>query len=320
MARYCARRLLVCIPLLVLVTVAVFALALLTPGDPADALHNPELELTAEQIQAMREAMGLTQPAPERYARWLGQLLRGDFGYRLTNGDAIGPLLVTRLERTILLSGLALMLGVGAGLTLGIVSALRRYDPFDHAATALAMVGIATPDFLVGVMGLWLFAVTLGWFPVGGLTTAGADPHDVGDFIVHLILPVVVLGASQVAGFYRYARMSMLEVLQADYLITAHAKGLSAHRVILTHALRNALLPIVTVVGLSLPRVFGGAVFVEALFNWPGMGLLFLDGVHSRDYPLILGLTLILATVVLLANLVTDVAYALVDPRIRYQR
>lgn len=317
MGVYILRRLFVYIPLLFLVTIIVFALALAAPGDPADWLNTPELNLSFEQVQAMRESMGLTDPPPVRYAKWLGEVVQGNFGFRLKNGDAVGPLIAVRLQRTLFLTGSAMTIGIVFGLTLGIYSALNRYSILDHLATTLTFMGISVPAFVVGIIGLWLFALKLGWFPVGGIMTPGANPNDWQDFFRHLILPALLLSTNQVASYFRYMRMSMLDVLHAEYLNTARAKGLRPTRVIFVHALRNALLPIITIIGLSIPSLFGGALFIETIFSWPGMGLLFIDGVNSRDYPLILAITLIAATVILLANLLTDITYSLVDPRIR---
>ena len=297
----------------------VFTLSVLAPGDPADWLNNPEMNLSAQQIQAAREAMGLDKPPPVRYALWLGHVLHGDFGYRLKDGVPVGPLVVQRIERTLILSGLAVLIGIVVGISLGIYTALHQYSWMDYLATTLALIGVSSPAFFVAILGLWVFALTLKWFPVGGMSTVGGNPNDVLDFLRHLILPAILLSTNQIAGYFRYMRMSMLEVIHADYLTTARAKGLPERVVILQHALRNALLPIITIAGMNLPRLLGGALFIETIFAWPGMGLLFIDGVQSRDYPLIMAITLILAAVILLGNLVTDVTYSLVDPRIRLE-
>lgn len=315
--RYVLRRLLIYIPVLLLITIIVFGLSLLAPGDPVDWLNNPEQPMSAAQLQAAREAMGLDKPAPVRYALWLGNVVRGNFGYRLKNGDAIGPLVLQRLERTLILSGLASLIGIVIGLSLGIYTAWHQYSIIDYLATTAALIGISSPAFFVAILALWFFALDLRWFPVGGLTTVGTSPSNVPNFLQHLILPALVLSTNQIAGYFRYMRMSMLEVIHADYLTTARAKGLRSRTVILTHALRNALLPVVTFIGMNVPLLLGGALFTETIFAWPGMGLLFYDGVTSRDYPLIMAMTLVLAAIILLANLLTDVTYSLIDPRIR---
>jgi len=319
MGRYFVRRLLVYIPVGLLVTLLVFILADLAPGDPADWLYSPELNMTYEEIQAIKESMGLNRPPLVRYIQWLGQALRGNLGYRTKNGDPVGPLIAVRLGRTLILGGVATTFGIVVGLSLGIYTALHQYSWFDHLSGALAFLGISMPAFFVGILGLYIFGLKLEWFPIGGITTAGGDPSDVKDFLYHLILPAALLSSNHVAGYFRYMRMSMLEVLHADYLTTARAKGMRERIVILAHALRNALLPVVTVIGLSIPGLFGGALFIETIFAWPGMGMLFIDGVNARDYPLIMGVALVMTTVILLANLLTDIAYSLVDPRIRLE-
>ncbi|MBM3187425.1 MAG: ABC transporter permease [Chloroflexi bacterium] len=319
MGRYFLRRLLIYIPVGLLVTLLVFTLADLAPGDPADWLYSPELNMTYEEIQAIKESMGLNQSPVVRYVQWLRQTAQGNLGYRMKNGDPVGPLIATRLKRTLVLGGVATAFGIIVGLGLGIYTALHQYSWFDHLSGVLAFLGISMPAFFVGVLGLYIFGLKLQWFPIGGITTPGGDPDDLRDFLYHLILPAALLSSNHVAGYFRYMRMSMLEVLHADYLTTARAKGMRERIVILRHALRNALLPVVTVIGASIPGLFGGAVFIETIFSWPGMGMLFIDGVNARDYPLIMGVTLVMTSVILLANLLTDIAYSLVDPRIRLE-
>jgi len=319
MGRYFLRRLVLYIPVALLVTILVFALADLAPGDPSDWLYSPELNMTYDEIQAIKESMGLNQSPVTRYVQWLGQAVRGNLGYRLKNNDPVGPLIMTRLKRTLILGGVATAFGIIVGLSLGIYTALHQYSWFDHLASVLAFLGISMPAFFVGILGLYIFGLKLEWFPIGGITTAGGDPNDVGDFLYHLILPAALLSSNHVAGYFRYMRMSMLEVLHADYLTTARAKGMRERVVILSHALRNAMLPVVTIIGLSIPGLFSGALFIETIFTWPGMGMLFIDGVNSRDYPLIMGVTLVMTIVILLANLITDMAYSLVDPRIHLE-
>lgn len=317
MGRYFIRRLLVYIPVALLVTVIIFTLADLAPGDAADWLFSPELNLTYEEKQAIKDSMGLNKSPAVRYVQWLGQAVQGNLGYRIKNGDPVGPLILVRLQRTLVLGGVATAFGIIVGLSLGIYAALHQYSWFDHISGVVAFLGISMPAFLLGILGLYIFGLKLQWFPIGGMTTAGGDANDMGDFLHHLVLPAALLSSNHVAGYFRYMRMSMLEVLHADYLTTARAKGLREGNVILVHALRNALLPVVTIIGLSVPGLFGGALFIETIFTWPGMGMLFIDGVTSRDYPLIMGVALVMTTVILLANLLTDMVYSLVDPRIR---
>jgi peptide/nickel transport system permease protein len=213
--------------------------------------------------------------------------------------------------------GTALAIGVSLGLVLGVVAALKQYSWLDTVLTIAAFLGVSMPVYLAGLIGIYFFAMKLGWFPVGGFSTPG-QPATAGDRLHHLILPAAIIALNYVASTMRYTRSAMLEVLGQDYVRTARAKGLFEAVVVQRHALRNALLPVVTMIGTYLPALLGGAVFIESIFSWPGMGRLYLDGVESRDYPLIMGLTLVLAIAILAANLLTDLAYALIDPRIRY--
>jgi peptide/nickel transport system permease protein len=250
--------------------------------------------------------------------KWLAEAAQGRLGYRIKNGDPVGSLIRQRFSATVLLVGVALSLGIAAGVTLGIVTALRQYSVWDYALTALSFLGVSMPAFITGIFGLYTLALRLPLFPAGGLVTVGAQPS-LWDTLYHVILPACLLSFGYLAMFMRYTRFSMLEVLRQDFMATARAKGLGERRVIAVHALRNALLPVVTAIGLSLPGLVVGAVFIETIFSWPGMGSLYLDAVQARDYPLIMGLDLVSAGAILLTNLLTDVAYALVDPRIRYQ-
>lgn len=318
MAKYFARRIMIYIPLWLAISIIIFALSVAAPGDPTDWLNNPELELTPDQILAAKIRMGLNDPPHIRYLKWLGQLLQGNLGYRLKDSLPIAPLVLQRASRTLLLTGLAMALGLVVGVAMGIYAALHQYSFFDYAAAAVSFIGISIPAFVLGITSLWLFSLRLRWFPVGGIRTIGIEPT-LSDFLHHMALPVAILSLIQVTGYFRYMRMSMLETLHADYLVTAQAKGLRQRRVYLVHAVRNALIPLVTIVGMHIPRLLAGAVFLEAIFGWPGMGLLFLDAVNARDYPLIMAETLIIASAVLVANLLTDMAYAVVDPRIRLE-
>jgi len=314
---YVTRRVLVGLPVLLGVTLVVFVLVSLMPGDPATYFVNPELGGTAEQMAAVRERLGLNQPLAVRYVKWLAEAARGRLGYRIKNGDAVGSLITRRFSATLLLVGAALSVGVVVGVSLGVVTALRQYSVLDYTLTALSFLGVSMPAFITGIFGLYTLALRVPLFPAGGLVTVGAPPS-VWDAAYHVILPACLLSFGYLTMFMRYTRFSMLEVLHQDYMATARAKGLSERRVITAHALRNGLLPVVTAVGLSLPGLVVGAVFIETIFSWPGMGSLYLDAVQARDYPLIMGLDLVTASAILLTNLLTDIAYALVDPRIRY--
>jgi peptide/nickel transport system permease protein len=317
MTQYIIRRLLINIPVLVGITIIVFALFALIPGDPASYFINPELASNPVQVTLIRQQLGLDQPLPIRYAKWLGQTLTGDLGYRTKNGDPVSSIIWLRLQATALLAGTALLIGVLAGVALGIFTSLRQYSFWDYALSGLSFLGISMPAFILGIFGLYLFSLQIPLFPAGGMSTVG-QPNSPWDTLYHLALPALLLSLAYIAAFMRQTRFSMLEVLHQDYVRTARAKGLTEARVINVHTLRNALLPIITTIGLNLPGLFVGTVFIETIFSWPGMGTLYLDAVQSRDFPLIMGLNLVTATMVLLINLITDVTYAFVDPRIHY--
>lgn len=311
------RRLLLSIPVLIAVTIIAFIMLELAPGDPASFFISPELGANPSQIEQLRTAMGLDAPAHIRYFRWLGQVLRGNLGYRMKNGDSVSWIIGIRLRATILLVGAALVLGTLVGIALGIFTALRRNTVWDHALTGLSFVGISMPAYISGLLGLYFLSFRARLFPSGGMQTIGQDPSLL-DLVHHLMLPSLTLAVAYLASNMRYTRSSMLGVLSEDYITTARSKGLPETIIVRRHALRNALMPVVTVFGLNLPNLAAGAVFIESIFSWPGMGSLYLDAIQARDYPLIMGSNLVIAVFVLIANILTDVLYALVDPRITY--
>lgn len=303
-------------PVLILVTMAMFGLLQLTPGGPIEAMFPPQTPIAPSVRAALERELGLNQPLPIRYIDWLWQVLHGNLGFNLDTGQPVSQAIAEAIGPTMELMGAGLLVGIVVGILLGILSAVYQYSVFDLVMTALAFLGIAMPAFVAGLLGLYLFSLKLGWFPSGGITTPG-EPATVGDNLFHLILPASLLSVSHVAGVMRYTRAAVLEVLREDYIRTARAKGSAPFRV-MWHAFRNAMLPVITVIGASIPSLIAGAVYLETIFSWPGMGLLFENAVTNRNYSLILGMTLILAIVVFLANLATDIAYAFADPRIRY--
>jgi len=315
---FALRRVLTSIPVLLAVTILVFALVELAPGDVADYFINPEANTSPEALAEMRQAYGLDRPAPVRYAIWLGQVVRGDLGFSFVSGEPVARMVLRRFQNTATLMSVALAVSIVLGVTLGVFVAVRQYSIWDHALSALSFLAVSMPAFVTGILALYLFAVLLPIFPSGGIRSVGVDAG-LWDRIHHLILPAAVLSLAQTATFMRYTRFSVLEVLRADYVRTARGKGLAERRVTMRHGLPNALIPVITVIGLSLPVLVVGAVFTETIFSWPGMGTLYLTAVGSRDVPLVMGLNLFIAVVVLAANLLTDLAYGLVDPRIRYE-
>ncbi len=319
MQRYLLRRLLISVPILLGVSIFSFVFIHLAPGDPVEALIDPVMraDLGPEWVAQRRAELGLNQPLPVRYAIWLGQLAEGNMGFSLISRQPVGAQIQERLGPTLLLMGTSLLVAIVIGIPLGVLSAIRRYSILDYVATIGGFVAISTPSFFLGLGLIYVLSVNLHLLPTSGMFTLGVEPS-VPDLLAHLVLPVTVLGLGQTPQILRYTRSSVLDVLRQEYVTTARSKGLSDDVVMVRHALRNALIPLITVLGLSLPNLLGGAVITEQIFQWPGMGWLAVRAVNGRDYPLLMGVILVTATMVLLSNLLADILYAYADPRIRY--
>ncbi|MDQ2909186.1 MAG: ABC transporter permease [Candidatus Eremiobacteraeota bacterium] len=315
MTAFVVRRLLLAIPTLIGVTVLTFVLLHLAPGGPALALAGEKA--TPAQLAQITHELGLDRPWPEQYADWLGALLHGDLGYSYIRQAPVTTLLAERLPQTILLMGSALILSVVCAVPLGVYQAYRRRSRFDRAASIGVFIGWSMPTFWFGTLLIALFAVDLKWLPVGGLQTIDTARFDVPSRIAHLALPAATLAIVSVAAWSRYIRGSMVEQLREDYTRTAIAKGLAMRRVLFGHTLRNALTPFITLIGATVPGLFGGAVITEQIFAYPGMGQLFWQSAVDRDYATLLGMTLITGVLVILGNLLADVLYAVVDPRVQ---
>ncbi|MBX9868979.1 MAG: ABC transporter permease [Burkholderiaceae bacterium] len=314
MLKYIFNRLLINIPTLLAILVTVFVLINMAPGDPVDAFVPPNVALTQEQKEHLRHELGLDKAAPVRFLIWVKQVASGDLGYRYKDGAKVLDEIKSRIAPTLMLAFAGLTGGSILGIMLGIFSARRYNSKTDHALSILAYLAISCPAFLLGILGMYLFSLKLGWFPTGGYSSPGNDsPLNV---LYYLALPASVLSIQFIAILMRYTRAGLLEVMTQDYVRTAKAKGLSARAVTLRHAFPNALIPIVTVIGANFGALIGGAVFVETVFSWPGMGMLFLDGIESRDYPLIMGIALFMAIAILFVNMLTDIIYSWIDPRI----
>jgi peptide/nickel transport system permease protein len=317
MLRYAFHRLAIGAGMLLALTVLIFVLLQLTPGDPIDAYVDPNVALSQAEMDALRARLGLDRPLPVQYLAWLGQAVQGNLGYSLQRfNESVSGLIATRIGPTLLLMGAGLAIAIVLGIATGIVGAARRNSLPDIGLSVLAMLGISSPAFLTALLGLYLFAVRLRWAPSGGMLTPAAE-FSAGDLLHHLILPAVVLSIGHAALIMRYMRASLLEVLNQDYVRTARAKGVREFWVIVKHALRNALLPVVTLIGSTIGLAVGGAIFIESVFNWPGMGLLLVNAVETRDYPVIMGATLVIGAAVIVVNILTDLAYAVIDPRIK---
>lgn len=298
-------------------SVLVFILLRLAPGDPIDAYVNPASPLSPDAMQALRDRLGLDAPLPVQYFGWLRAALTGDLGYSIQRvGVPVLPLVMERIGPTLLLMAAGLAIAIVVGVSAGIISAVRRNSPTDIGFSVLAFVGISSPAFLTALLGLYFFSVQLRWAPSGGMLTPGAV-FSIGDLLAHLVLPACLLSIGHAALIMRYMRASLLEVLNQDYVRTARAKGVREFFVIVKHAVRNALLPVITLIGSTIGIAVGGAIFIESVFNWPGMGLLLVNAVETRDYPVIMGATLVIGATVIVVNLITDITYAAVDPRIQ---
>jgi len=322
MVLFALRRLIISVPLLIGITFVSYLVISLAPGGPLDFLTPEDPNASPEVKERLIKEFGLDQPLYIQYGKWLSRAVRLDFGRSfLPDGKPVLTKIGERLPITLLLSVIEMLIIVGLAVPVGVMSATRQYSLYDKVTTVFVFIGFATPDFWLAQLLMILFGLQLGWLPISGLRSLNFEYLSFWtqqwDFLSHLVLPIVVATFGGLAGFSRYMRQSMLEVTRQDYIQTARAKGLSERVVIGKHALRNALLPVVTILGLSLPGLIGGSIIVETIFAIPGMGQLMVQSVFSRDYPVVMGNLVIVATLTLVANLVADVAYGLVDPRIR---
>ena len=318
--RYVLRRLLQVLPAVASILIVTFSVVHFAPGDPVVAVAG---ESGNEEYYAfMREKFGLDRSAPEQFLTYSSNVLRGDLGVSFVQGQRVSSLIAERVPATLLLMGSALLISTVGGIALGVLAARRPFGPFDLAVSTTALIGYALPVFWLAQLAMLTVAFRTGWFPIQGMTDARANyggwAHYV-DVARHLVLPALVLAASEVALITRIARTGILAEMSSDYVRVAKAKGLSPSGALVHHALRNALLPVVTVVGTRFGFLFSGAVLVETVFGWPGLGRLVLSAAQTRDHPVLLGMVLLVAFSLVVANLVTDLVYARVDPRIRYR-
>jgi peptide/nickel transport system permease protein len=313
---FIVRRLLLAIPTLIGVTILTFALVHMAPGGPALALAGERA--TPAQVAALTHELGLDKPWPQQYALWVAALLHGDLGFSYVRQQPVIALIGQRLPATMLLMGCALIVSIIFAVPLGVYQAYRRNTSFDRAASVGVFIAWSMPTFWFGTILIAVFAVTLRWLPVGGLQTIDTTGFDWPSRIAHLVLPAATLAIVSMAGWSRYIRGSMVEQLREDYTRTAIAKGLHTRTVLFRHTLRNALIPFITLLGGTIPALFGGAVITEQIFAYPGMGQLFWKSATDRDYSTLLGMTVLTAVMVILGNLLADVLYGVVDPRVRY--
>jgi peptide/nickel transport system permease protein len=322
MRKFLFRRLLLMIPLILGISVLFFSIMKLAPGDPATLSVNLNAKIDPGYITKLREAYGLNDPVWLQYWHWLKKILILNFGESFKDNRPVIQVIVERLPATMLLSGLAEILLLIIAVSLGVASAYYQGSLLDRFATIISFVGFAMPSLWLALMLMLVFGVQLGWCPVSGMFSVGSDYLPwyarAWDLFLHLILPVFVTTFAGLAWLSRFARTSMLDVIRQDYIRTARAKGLTEFQVVFKHALPNALIPIVTVIGLSLPGLIAGAVIIETIFGWPGMGRLSYEALMSRNYPVVMGIGVISAFLTILGNLLADIGYAILDPRIRY--
>lgn len=327
MLRYLVRRVLLAIPLILGIVTLLFFVINLAPGDPTQLMVRPGMR--ADVIAQMRANFGLDQPLPIRYVKWLGALAQGDFGYSFSHGRPVAGVIADMLPNTILLSVAALLVAFVIGILIGIVQAVRQYSLADQGLSVLALFFYSMPSFWLALMMILTFSLFARnvwewpiYFPPSGTRSIEYASLGLGEKVVdrlrYMVLPVTSLSLVLAAGIARYTRGSMLEVIRQDYVRTARAKGLPEWKVVFKHALRNALIPVITLLGLYLPVLFSGTVFIETVFAWPGMGKMIVEAISTRDYPVVMATSLIFACMVVVGNLVADVLYAVVDPRIRY--
>ena len=321
MTQYILRRLSLIPVLLLGITMISYVMYNLAPGDPITALIDPMDPIFENpgNLEAMRERMGLNKPVYVRYLLWLKEAVQGNLGFSYMSRKPVLKEILRVLPATLLLQATSILLAIMIGIVLGVVAALRQYSILDNSLTVAAFFGVSIPGFFFALMGIYIFAVKLHWLPVGGMWTPGKPMTLNQDLLRHLILPAGTSAILHVAGYMRYARASTLDALSGDYVTTARAKGLRERVVIMRHVFRNALLPLVTILGLSLPALLGGSFIIESIFSWPGIGMMGYTALLQRDYTIQMGVALMAAVLVLSANLITDIAYAFVDPRVRYE-
>lgn len=317
MLRYVIRRTIQMIPLLLGISVVIFAIIQAAPGGPEGTLLDRGLFVDPAAIDAYRERLGVDQPIFVQYFKWIGAMLTGDMGISFQTQRPVFDMIIERLPDTIRLMSISFLIAAIIAIPLGIFSAVKQYSTFDFVATTFSFIAIAMPVFWFGLMLQFLFSVKLQWLPVAGTITVGVGTFV--DKVKHIIMPATVLSLHYIAGWSRYMRSSMLGVLNKDYIRTAHSKGLTKRTVISVHAVKNASIPVVSVMTLSIARLFSGAVITETIFSWPGIGRMFIQAMHARDYPLLMGILMMGSTMVVVFNLIADVIYGWLDPRITYE-
>jgi peptide/nickel transport system permease protein len=317
MTEYLIRRVLQSVLVLFLITILTFVMIHAAPGGPTQVFLGPGLSPEAAKIQAHN--LGLDQPVPVQYFKWIGGLVQGDLGHTFKNHIPVGDILWPTVKNTMILMAAAWILSLIIAIPWGIYNSTNEYGFSDQTSNFISYLGFAMPTFWFGIIMQQTFALKLDILPLSDMYDMDKQ-GDIGNLMLHLVLPVTVLSLGFLAGYVKYSRSSMLEVLNQDYIRTARAKGLKERKVVFRHALRNALIPIITILGLDLPILVGGAALTESVFNWPGMGRLFVEMAVSREYSVLMSITLVVSVMVVIGNLLADILYAVVDPRVQYGR
>ncbi|HEX9924695.1 MAG TPA: ABC transporter permease [Anaerolineae bacterium] len=318
MQRLIIQRLLLAVPTLFVVSILSFTIIKLAPGDPVRMYVSTGLSQgNQEDIERIRRNLGLDRPLHVQYLAWLKNTMQGNLGYSLSSRRPVGQILLEKLPASISLMGISFLVSLTIGVLVGVISAVKQYSLFDYSVTVFAFIGNSIPSFWIAMMLIWFFAVELGWLPTGQMQSYQPTASPLLDYARHFVLPVATTSFINLVGWVRYQRASMLEVLQQDYIRTARAKGLKERSILLGHAWRNSLIPILTLIGFSVSNLVGGSYIIETIFSWPGMGQLGFDAILKRDFPVIMGVTLLSAAFIILGNLLADVTYILVNPKMR---
>ena len=308
-------KILTAIPVLLVVSIVLFLLLNVMPGDAADSMST--MDATAEEVEALRESLGLNDPMYIQYLRWLKNVLKGDFGISFLNGASVTEKIVTRLPVTLELTLLAMLIAVAIALPMGVLSATHRNSAIDAIASFISMIGVAVPHFWLAMMLIIIFSVNLHWLPASGFTPIS---QGLGKNLIKMIMPAFSVGLGFAATVMRQTRSNMIDVLGTDYISTAKAKGMSKSVVVWKHGVRNALIPVITVIGMQTGRLFGGAIVVETLFGLPGIGTAIVQSIFSRDYQMTMGCVMMVAVIIILINTIVDILYVIIDPRVRTTR
>lgn len=309
------KKILTAIPVLLVVSIVLFLLLNVMPGDAADSMST--MDATAEEVEALRESLGLNDPMYIQYLRWLKNVLKGDFGISFLNGASVAEKIVTRLPVTLELTLLAMLIAVAIALPMGVLSATHRNSAIDAIASFISMIGVAVPHFWLAMMLIIIFSVNLHWLPASGFTPIS---QGLGKNLIKMIMPAFSVGLGFAATVMRQTRSNMIDVLGTDYISTAKAKGMSKSVVVWKHGVRNALIPVITVIGMQTGRLFGGAIVVETLFGLPGIGTAIVQSIFSRDYQMTMGCVMMVAVIIILINTIVDILYVIIDPRVRTTR